>query len=286
VRETLLSTSSTGPDEPTSFELPVLQSSVIPSAFRHGFTTRAGGVSEGPFASLNFGLRWGDDPARVATNRARLLAATARPVLAFATQVHGAAVRQVVPGEPPSAVAATQADAVMSQGGSVAVGVYVADCGPLLIADARTGAFAAVHAGWRGTVAGVLPATIEAMRRVYGSRPDDLRIAVGPCIGRCCFEVGTEVVEAVLRAWPWAEEEGLISPPRPGSHAESGATVELKPHVDLPGLNAAQARRAGVPGVQIEESGVCTSCDRLRFFSYRRDQGHTGQQAAFIAGPG
>ena len=134
--------------------LPVLQSAVL-RGFHHGFTSRAGGVSEGAYASLNLGLKWGDAPERVAENRRRLLEAAGRP-LYFATQVHGATVQVVQAEDALETVAGRQADALVARG-PVAVGVHVADCGPILLADPRTGAFGAAHAGWRGTVAGVVP---------------------------------------------------------------------------------------------------------------------------------
>jgi YfiH family protein len=253
--------------------LPVWQSQILPATFHHGFTSRAGGVSEGPFSSLNLGARWGDEGTRVAENRRRLYAAAHRPLLYFCTQVHGAAVRRVEAGETPDEVARAEADALIARALPIALGVHMADCVPVLLADPATGAFGAAHAGWRGTVAGVVPETVAALARAFGSRPEDLRLAIGPCINVCCFEVGTEVVEAIRRAWPWAEAEGVLDFSRE------------KAHVDLPRLNAGQAARMGVPRAQIDLGGLCTACDQRRFFSYRRDHGRTGLHAAFIAGP-
>jgi len=251
------------------FELPLLQSQVIPAGFRHGFTTRQGGVSEGVFASLNLGGRWGDDPARVAENQRRFRAATGSAGIHFATQVHGRAVAMVAPGETPAATAAAKADAVLAAA-DACVGVYVADCVPILVADARTGACAAVHAGWRGTVAGVLGETLARLVSACGARVEDLRVAIGPSIGPCCFEVGPEVVAAVEESDPGARAEGAIVAKAP------------RDHVDLWGLNHRQALSFGLSPHAVDVARLCTSCEAARFFSYRRDHGKTGQTAAFI----
>ena len=163
----------------------------------HGFSTRAGGVSAAPFDTLNMGARWGDVPASVEENRRRLLRAVgvAGP-LYVARQVHGAAVVRVRAGDDPAAIARIEADALITDAPASPSGVFVADCIPALIVDPRTGAVAAAHAGWRGTVAGVLPAVVRALAAEFGARPDDLRVALGPAIGACCFEVGAEVVRA------------------------------------------------------------------------------------------
>jgi len=185
--------------EPASngWELPLLVSPLFEADFVHGFTTRAGGVSAPPFDTLNLGGKWGDDPARVVENRRRLAGAV--PGRCYvARQVHGPAIVRVRAGEGAEAIARVEADGLVSDAVGVSLGVFVADCIPALIADPRTGAFASVHAGWRGTVAGVLPAAVRALATEFGARPGDLRIALGPAIGPCCFEVGEEVVATLL----------------------------------------------------------------------------------------
>jgi YfiH family protein len=245
---------------------PLLSSAVIPAPFHHGFTSRAGGVSEGPFQSLNLGLKWGDARENVLENRRRLGEATRAGTLYLASQVHGARIVVVRAGDDPAEVARQQADGLCSDLAGVAVGIYVADCVPVLLADPRTGAFAAVHAGWRGTVAGILPVAIETMARAYGSAPADLRVALGPAIGRCCFEVGPEVASA-FAGWPGAVLE------EPGR----------KPHVDLRLVLRQQAVVAGVSEVFVDGGAACTSCDpEGRFYSYRRDASRTGQHVGFI----
>lgn len=253
--------------------LPLLRSAVIPAAFRHGFTTRAGGVSAPPYDALNLGGKWGDAAANVAENRRRVARAAGAPLF-VATQVHGAAIARVRAADAPADLAGVRADGLCSDRRDAAVAVFVADCIPALLADPRTGACAAVHAGWRGTLAGVLPAAVRALREHFGARPEDLRVALGPAIGRCCFEVGPEVVDAFDAGLPGARAAGVIV----------AATVTSgKARVDLKRANRLLLERAGVDPEAIEAGSECTGCDRAHFFSYRRDRGQTGQHLAFIA---
>ncbi|HEX2657927.1 MAG TPA: peptidoglycan editing factor PgeF [Polyangia bacterium] len=260
--------------EGSGYQLPLIESAVIPRGFRHGFTTRRGGVSRPPYDSFNLGGKWGDDAALVAENRRRFRAAAGDRDVHFATQVHGHAVARVSASDPVERTGALRADAVATAVPGTAVGVYVADCVPILLADTRTGACAAVHAGWRGTVAGVLAEAIRHLTVELGARPADLRVAIGPSIGPCCFEVGPEVVDAVEAAFPAARAADAILTHKP------------KAHVDLWTLNRLTARELGVAADAIDVAGLCTACDRERFFSYRRDHGQTGQLAAFIVSEG
>jgi YfiH family protein len=248
---------------------PLLTSPVIPVPFRHGFTTRAGGVSGAPFASLNLGMKWGDARENVLENRRRLLVASGARAIYLAAQVHGARVVVVRAGDEPQDIARQEADGVCANLEGVAAGIYVADCVPALFADPRTGAFAAVHAGWRGTVAGVLPAAVTALGEAFGSRPEDLRVALGPSIASCCFEVGPEVAATFAAAWPGA-----------------GVVIERpsrKPHVHLRLAQRLQLLAAGLPAEAIDSGEDCTKCDPGgRFYSYRRDAGQTGQHVGFI----
>jgi YfiH family protein len=247
----------------------LLRSALIPERFRHGFSTRAGGVSPPPFDTLNLGGKWGDDPASVAENRRRLLSAVGGPASMFtARQVHGANVVEVRAGDDPRATADIEADALVTGEPGVAIGVFVADCIPALIADPHTGFVAAVHAGWRGTLAGVLPAAVRALA-ARGARPGDLRVALGPAIGPCCFEVGTDVAGQfdadVVRAAPSGRPD--------------------KRHVDLKAANRRLLQAAGVDPAGIDTSTDCTHCDRARFYSFRRDGSATGQLMGVIVAP-
>jgi YfiH family protein len=221
---------------------------------------------------LNLGLKWGDTRANHGENQRRLHAAAGVDRIFVARQVHGAAVVRVRAGDTLEGVAAVEADALVSDAAGVTLGIYVADCVPALIADLRTGAVAAVHAGWRGTVAGVLPAAVQRLVADLGARPGDLRVALGPAIGVCCFEVGDEVVAAVEQAVPNVAASGAI---RGGPRGRA--------HVDLKQIILMQLAAAGVPASQVDAGPECTSCQRERFFSYRRDQGRTGQAIGFIS---
>jgi hypothetical protein len=238
-----------------------LLTSALLARFPHGFTTREGGSSPPPWDALNLGGAVGDEPERVAENWRRLEAATG---LAFARvrQVHGArAVRLHRPGPP-----VEEADAVVSRTGGLAATVSVADCVPVLIADPATGAVAAVHAGWRGTVARAAAEGVRALAR-EGARPADLLAAIGPSIGACCYEVSPDL------AARFARELG----------AEVVRDGPRGPHLDLWGANARVLEAAGVRPEAVEVLSRCTACERDLFFSHRRDAGRTGRQVAFIA---
>lgn len=253
--------------------LPLLRSERIGAGFVHGFTTRAGGVSAAPFDSLNLGGKWGDDPAHVTENRRRLAEAVGgHPFVA--RQVHGTAVRRVRPGEDPAQVARHEADGLCSDVPGLVLGVFVADCVPVLLADARTGACAAVHAGWRGTVAGILPHAVHVLSVEFGTHPQDLRVVLGPAIGPCCFEVGLEVVEAFAAAIPEGRDRGIVRPSPRG--------LADKAHVDLHAANRLLLAQAGVEPESVDGIAGCTRCDRARFFSFRRDGASTGQQMGLI----
>jgi YfiH family protein len=243
----------------------ILESPLL-AAFRHGFTTRDGGVSAPPHDRLNLGGAVGDDPAHVAENWRRLERATG---LRFARvrQVHGArVVHAEAPCEP-----SEEADAVVSVAEGVAACVSVADCVPILLADPESGAVAAVHAGWRGTLAGIAAEGVGALERAVAAPPARLLAVIGPSIGPCCYEVSEEVA-ARFRDEIWAT---VVRGPDAGG---SG-----RPHVDLWAANERVLVRAGVSAERIAVLGRCTSCERERFFSHRRDAGRTGRQVAFIA---
>jgi hypothetical protein len=238
----------------------IIQSPLL-AGFPHGFTTRAGGSSSGPFESLNLGGLVGDDPERVAENWSRLERETG---LRFARvrQVHGArAVRADAPTHP-----LDEADVVVSRTAGVAACVAVADCVPVLLADPETGAVAAVHAGWRGTLALAAAEGVRALAREAGAPAGRLLAAVGPAIGPCCYEVSPDLARR------FREELG-----------PEAAREAAPPHLDLWRANAAILGAAGVPADRIDVLGRCTACEREAFFSHRRDAGRTGRQVAFIA---
>jgi YfiH family protein len=229
--------------------------------FPHGFSTRRGGTSPAPWDSLNLGGAVGDDPARVAANW-RLLEASTGLAFARVRQVHGARVVDAPGPTPPC----EEADAVISRRAGVAACVAVADCVPVLLADPATGAVAAVHAGWRGTVDRAVAAAVGALAAA-GSRPQRLLAAIGPSIGPCCYEVSADLA----RRFEEAFGAGVVDRRRP------------TPHLDLWEANVRALGAAGVPPDRIERLGRCTACEARLFFSHRRDAGATGRQVAWIA---
>ena len=189
--------------------------------------------------------------------------------IVWLNQVHGRDV--VVVGEEFPAHT-PRADALTSRLPDVTLVVRAADCVPLLIGDQKTGAVAAVHAGWRGTCARVAVAAIEAMTRAFGSQPTDLVVAIGPAIGPCCYEIGSDVVDAFAAA---GHERYLIDrwflTPR-----------ERKMRLDVPGANRDQLVLAGVRAENIHASGLCTAMHLDVLTSYRAEKEHAGRIAAAI----
>jgi YfiH family protein len=219
-----------------------------PAPYEVVFSTRAGGVSEGPYASLNLGLLTGDDRASVRENRRRLLmAAGAHPERAsWPRQVHG---KGVVKANGTGA----EADAIWTDERQRPLIVVTADCVPLALARLDgTPAIALVHVGWKGLVAGV----VAAARAALGGR--HVAAAVGPGIGPCCYEVQEDVAGPVRAAFGL----GLVRGTR----------------LDLPGAVERALRGAGV--ARVDRLDSCTACDPERFFSHRRDRGLTGRQGA------
>jgi YfiH family protein len=217
---------------------------------RHAFFTRAGGVSEGIYESLNGGVGSDDVPAKVAENRARMAAAlgVAPDRLLSLYQIHSPNV--VVAEAPWDAGSRPRADAIVTRAPRLALGIGTADCGPVLLADPQARVIGAAHAGWRGALTGVIEATVEAMER------GRIAAAAGPMISQRNYEVGQDLVDRFRDA---DQDSGRFFRPaeRPG-HAM----------FDLPGYIAARLERAGI--VQAEDLGLCTYADPAQFYSYRR----------------
>lgn len=232
------------------------------AGFAHGFSTRLGGVSRGPFASLNLARSVGDDLAAVEDNLARFAAQLpVDPMALFAvSQVHGTTVRVVRRADDPVAVRHEEADAIVAIEPGVAPSIRTADCLPVLIADPDTGRVAAVHAGWRGVVRGIVIASVAALD------PGPRAVAaIGPGIGACCFEVGPDVAETIAASAPGAPV--IVA---------NGA----RPRVDLRAAVRAQLVAAGLGA--IDDVSACTLCDAARFFSFRRDGKRSGRMLSAI----
>jgi YfiH family protein len=198
--------------------------------------------------------------------------------LALAKQLHGRTAI-VVRGGTPVPATRPEADAFVSNSATVAVAVRVADCVPILLADRRNTVVAAVHAGWRGTAARVAMAAIEAMSREFGSRASDLIAAIGPSIGPCCYEVGTELVDAFAAA---GHERYLIDRWFPAPPPPRGSHDRPKLRLDVAGANRDQLVLAGVPEEQIHLSGLCTAEHLDVFTSYRAEKDKAGRMVAAI----
>ena len=241
----------------------------------HGFTTRAGGVSTGVYTSLNLAANRDDDPARVRENYRRVCAALDmdRTRLVFTRQVHEAAVRPVTAADAGKGLDRPvdyEADGVMTDVPGLPLAAFGADCLTALLYDPVHRAVAAVHAGWRGTAAGILANAVAGMGETYGTVPADLYAALGPCISLCCFETGPEVARAMTAALgtgagPYLRDD------------ENG-----KYHVDLKGLNALWLQNAGVDPARIDTSADCTLCRPEKYWSHRHTGGLRGSQAALI----
>ncbi len=196
-------------------------------------------------------------------------------------QVHGRAVRVLRDDVSMTDAAADRpdADAIVSDVPGLALTVLVADCVPVLIVDRRRGAAAAVHAGWRGTCAGVVGAAVTMMIRELGSRPDDLIAAIGPSIRPCCYEVGQDLIDAFRAEGHAAADMGRWFTRVP-TH-EDATSLRL----DVARANHDQLRAAGLEASSIFDSGLCTKTHRETFDSYRADGVHAGRLAAIIAVP-
>jgi YfiH family protein len=237
----------------------------------HGFFTRRGGVSDGPYASLNCSFSGGDARNAVLTNRARAARAVgADPEhLVGVEQVHGADVVEVTVPWPLGR--GPRADAMVTNQPAIALGVITADCAPILLADPGAGVVGIAHAGWRGAVAGVIEMTVSAMLRL-GSSPDAIVAAIGPCISQKSYEVGADLRTAATHDEP--DLERFFAVGRREGHWQ----------FDLAGYCAARLSASGIRSVEV--LGIDTAEGEAAFFSYRRQTlrggGPIGHQISII----
>lgn len=233
------------------------------SGLVHGVFSRLGGVSAPPFDTLNVGSTVGDDLANVLINRQRMAEAlgTRDEDMRTVWQVHGADV-VIIRGREPQEWPPPQADGILTREADLPLVMRFADCVPILLYDPIQRVVGIAHAGWRGTVAGAGPATVQTMCDAFGSRPADILAAIGPSIGPCCYEVGEEVVAQIREAF--GAQDGLI-------RAANGKG----PHLDLWSANRLALEQIGVR--QIEMAGICTACRKDEFFSHRAEAGRTGR---------
>jgi len=250
------------------------------AGFANGFSTRIGGTSPMPENALNLAGFNEDTAENILENRRRFLklfaGGGAQWALAGCWQVHGSDVRLINKlGEAKPAADARgdtiYCDAIISNAPGVLAGVKTADCVPILIGDPQAGAFAAVHAGWRGTLAEVATKALKRMITEYQTNPLDVRVAIGPAAAACCYEVGTDVMDAFRNSFP---SQDLFTETRT-DHA----------CIDLLSANLAQLVSAGVDRDRINLAPLCTMCRTDLFFSYRREknvQGKVGRLMSVI----
>ncbi len=243
--------------------------------FVNGFSTRLGGVSDMPTKALSLAGFNEDRAENILENRRRFLKLfPGEWSLAGCWQVHGADVR-VVNAIEEAKPAENQlgdtiyCDVIVSNVPQVLAGVKTADCVPILLGDPVTGAFAAVHAGWRGTLASAVLVAVGRMRQEYGTKSQDLRVAIGASAGPCCYEVGPEVIDAFTEKFG---DTGLFASTRPG-HAK----------IDLLKANTDQLKSVGVLSQRIHVAPICTMCRTDLFFSYRKEKSLNGKVGRLMA---
>ncbi|MFN2137672.1 MAG: peptidoglycan editing factor PgeF [Candidatus Promineifilaceae bacterium] len=258
-------------------DLPYLQFEQLPNSTQlwHAVFTRQGGVSPAPYASLNLSVSVADEKACVYANRHRAYGLFGRDTdtVVHAHLVHGADVARVTTAN--NGTWLPRVDGIISDEPGCALTMNYADCTPILIYDPRRQAIGLGHAGWMGTVRDLPGALVRAMQRAFGSDPADMLAAIGPCIGPCCYEVGEQVISAVLGRF--RESDTLLLDPDSGKPwADDGR----RPHLDLPEANRRNLERAGVK--QIELANLCTACRTDLFFSHRAEDGQTGRFGAIL----
>jgi len=236
---------------------------------RHGFSTRLGGVSTVYDAAgdLNLGLTKDDDPAAVAGNRDRFLDTVGSGGLVTLRQIHSAtSLIASIPGP------CGEADGLITATPGITLGIQTADCTPVLVADIRQRVVAGFHAGWRGTVAGIVEHGMARMRTEFGCDTVDLVAAVGPAIGACCYTVGQEVEQRFYAGFGYAAS--LFE------HKDSGL------YLNLAEANRRQLLASGVAEEKIAMLPECTACTRAsgrrKYFSHRAEQGFTGRMMSAI----
>ena len=274
-------TRMTTPPIPRLADSPMLvQSEILGDSNQivHAFGTRHRGVSRAPYDTLNLGMSVGDDPQAVEENRRRFFGTFGLRLsqVVRVKQVHGDGVLRVDEllvsrrGFPSSLLdEGYEYDSLVTHLRDLALVVTTADCLPLLIHDPVRGAIAAVHAGWRSTAKRIAARVLESMATAYGTEPGDCRVAIGPGIRRCCFEVDAPVVDAMMAALSsWAEHTVATGPGRF--------------HLDLAGVNRAILIGAGVHPDRIADVGLCTACRTDLFFSHRAEKPRTGRMMNLI----
>ncbi len=227
-----------------------------------GTTFRHGGVSRGPYASMNLAEHVGDDLSAVTTNREIFFRQSGFTDIHYCEQVHSACVIDV--DHTPGVVFKQhpEADALISAQSGVPLGIFTADCVPIFILDVATPAVGIAHAGWRGTLAGIAMNTLERMQTCFGTHPIKCHVHLGPSIQKCCYTVSPGLLDRFT--------------------VRFGNIVRSATNLSLQTANAVQLTEIGVPASAISVSAFCTACRTDLFFSHRVEAGKTGRMLSFI----
>ena len=239
---------------------------------KHCFSTRIGGVSEGPFASMNFRLK-GDSKENVTKNYKRICKAASLSfeTLTFSAQEHGANIKTITKDDIGKGFHKerdySNIDGLITNEPGVLLSTFHADCAAIFLADEVNRAIGIIHAGWRSTIGGIVREALLEMERKYGTRPEDIKAGIGASICGSCFEVDEPVYELFIEY---------------AKHIKPSEQVPDKYFIDLKSVNYEMLKAAGVRPGNIEVSPLCTRCDETLFFSHRRDGDMRGSMAAFM----
>lgn len=231
------------------------------SNVKHFFSTRIGGVSLGQFKSMNLGIYTSDDGKNINFNLSKIIkkADLSMDKVVFLNQIHGDKYH-LVDNSNYSEILGKDGDALITSTKGIAIGVFTADCVPIILVDGEMGIVAVVHGGWKGTQQKIVGKVLDYMINTMGSRSDNILAAIGPCINKCCFEVSEDVARKfnhkTIRNNKW--------------------------YVDLVAENIDQIMEHGILEESIDHGNLCTMCNKELFFSYRRDKGVTGRLGAFV----
>ena len=243
----------------------------------HAFSTRLGGVSKGDYATMNFSFTRGDDPDDVLENYARMARAldVKREKMLLTSQTHTVNVRQVTENDAGKGVVRdrdyTDIDGLITDVPGITLVTFFADCVPLYFLDPVHHAIGLSHSGWRGTVKGMGRVTAEAMKKAFGSRPEDLIACVGPSICSSCYEVGPEVAQEFEHAFDKKYHSSILEKKADGKY-----------QLDLWKANQIVLEEAGLKREHISVTNICTHCNPELLFSHRRSAERRGNLCAFL----
>ena len=247
------------------------------AAVAHCISTRLGGVSDKPYASLNLGLHVGDEPSKVRDNRRLLLQSLNLKPSAVCTpeQIHGDKVARVTAqdagrGSLDYADCIPGTDALITSEPELPLMLCYADCTPILFFDPENLAIGIAHGGWKGTAASIAKKTLLSMEIEFGTKPEECLAAVGPAIGASCYTVGDEVAGIFRQNFPAYADKILTA-------------TENVWHLDLAAAYRYELLDAGILPENLESAETCTACENQWYFSHRKEGGHTGRHAAVMA---